>query len=103
MRPGFGRLKVGIAVYLESCLQAKAVKALLLEARSEAPIAAEVQRRNADFATLAREDFEAEGWPRAEANARLFVVMGAEVALIELEAGQASPFARAAMFDFLQR
>ncbi|HLY27554.1 MAG TPA: TetR/AcrR family transcriptional regulator [Aggregatilineales bacterium] len=100
--PGFGRLQVGTVIYLDSCLQAKAVKALLLEARSEAPIAAEVQRRNADFAALAHADFEAEGWPHAEANARLFVAMSAEAALIELEIGKASPTLRTALFDFLQ-
>jgi len=102
LKPGLERLKVGTVVYLDSCLQAKAVKALLLEARSEAPIAEEVQRRNADFTALAREDFEAMGWPHAEINARLFVVMSAETALIELEMGKASSTARAALFDFLE-
>ena len=102
MAPGLERLKFGTTVYLDSCLHAKGVKALLLEARSEAPITDEVQRRNADFAALARDDFEAMGWPHAEVSARLFVVMSAEVALIELEMGKASA-ARAALFDFLAR
>src|SRR5258708_38804777 len=73
---------------LPICLQQRAVKAILLEARSEAAITAEVQRRHASFAQLEQADFAALGWPNPETAARLFVALGAEVALIELETGR---------------
>jgi TetR/AcrR family transcriptional regulator, transcriptional repressor for nem operon len=99
---GAERLRRGTTAYLDGCLQGKAVKALLLDARSEPAISAEVQRRNADFAGLAQEDFEAMGRPHAETSARLYVVMGAEAALMELEVGKASNEVRAALFQFIE-
>lgn len=86
--PGAERLRRGTQTYLDECLQQRAVKAILLEARSEAPMTAEVQRRHASFAQLEQADFATLGWPDAETAARLFVALGAEVALIELETGR---------------
>lgn len=86
--PGAERLRKGTQTYLDGCLGERAIKALLLEARSEAPIAAEVQRRNAEFAALAQADFAAMGWPEPQISARLFVVLAAEAALVELETGR---------------
>jgi AcrR family transcriptional regulator len=97
--PGGQRLRVGTETYLDGCLHERAVKALLLEARSEAPIAAEVRRRNAQFATLMQDDFAAMGWPDAEVSARLFVILGAEAALMELETGR-SEAVRQALWRF---
>ena len=93
--PGAERLRIGTESYLDGCLHEHAVKALLLEARSEAPIAAEVQRRNAQFAAIAQDDFATMGWPDAEASARLFVVLAAEAALMELETGHNEAVRRA--------
>ncbi len=100
--PGSKRLRAGIIAYLDGCLQSKAVKALLLEARSEPAIAAEVQRRNADFATIAQVDFEAMGWQHAAHLARLYVVTVAEAAIMELETKQANPAVREALFQFIE-
>ena len=86
--PGAERLRIGTQTYLNECLQQRGVKAILLEARSEAPITAEVQQRNAGFAQLEQASFATLGWPNAEMAARLFVALGAEVALIELETGR---------------
>ena len=97
--PGSSRLRVGTETYLDGCLHERAVKALLLEARSEAPIAAEVRRRNAQFAALAQDDFAAMDWPNAEVSARLYVILGAEAALLELETGR-SEAARRALWRF---
>ncbi len=85
--PGATRLRKGMETYLDGCLNERGVKALLLDARSEAPITAEVQRRNAEFAELGEPDFTALGWPDPATAARLFVALGAEAALIELETG----------------
>lgn len=97
--PGAERLRKGTETYLDGCLHERAIKALLLEARSEPPIAAEVQRRNSEFATVAQADFAAMGWPDAEISARFFVVLCAEAALVELETGR-SEAARHTLWRF---
>ena len=86
--PGAERLRKGVEVYLDECLKERALKALLLDARSEAPLTEAVQQRNREFATLASVDFQVLGWPDANASARLFTVLVAEVALVELETGR---------------
>ena len=83
--PGGKRLQLGSITYLDACLRARAVKAILLEARCEAPIAAEVQRRNAEFVLDAHADFAAMSWPDPANSARFYVAMVAEAALVELE------------------
>ncbi|HET8847098.1 MAG TPA: TetR/AcrR family transcriptional regulator [Ktedonobacteraceae bacterium] len=86
--PGASRLRKGAEAYLDECLKKRAVKALLLEARSEAPIVEAAQERNREFARIAHDDFQVLGWPDASSCARLFVVLVAEVALVEIETGQ---------------
>jgi TetR/AcrR family transcriptional repressor of nem operon len=86
--PGAERLRAGAEAYLNGCLQERAVKAILLEARSEAPpITAEVRRRGAEFAAFAQDDLSVLGWSNTEAGARMFVALVTEAALIELETG----------------
>jgi TetR/AcrR family transcriptional repressor of nem operon len=99
--PGGERLQQGAIAYLDQCLQQRAVKALLLEARSEPAIGSEVLARNAEFAQLASADFAALGWPESQASARLYVAMVAEAALMELEAGAAQAPTRTALWQFL--
>jgi TetR/AcrR family transcriptional repressor of nem operon len=99
LSPGAERLRKGMETYLDDCLHERAIKALLLEARSEPLVAAEVQRRNGEFAALAYADFQALGWPDAEISARFFVVLGAETALVELETGR-NEAARRALWRF---
>lgn len=86
--PGARRLRKGIETYLNECLKERAVKALLLEARSEAPIVKAAQERNKEFARLGSDDFAALGWSDAPSSAYLFVVLVAEVALVEIETGK---------------
>ena len=101
--PGAERLRVGMDAYLDGCLEGRAVKALLFDARSENAIREEVGRRNADFAWLAQEDFAAMGDPYAAKSARLVVAMGAEAALIELESGGRDEDMRRALAAFITR
>lgn len=103
MEPGAERLYRAAILYLDGCLEGKAVKALLLDARSEPAISAEVQNRNADFSRLAAADFEAMGWPEAESCARLYVAMTAEAALVELETGGKNEAIRRALKQFIFR
>ena len=100
LSPGTERLRRGTVAYLDACLHERAVKALLLEARSNVAIGAEVQRRNAQFAQLAQADFTALGWPHAETSARLFVALVADAALVELEAAHASNAVRQSLWCF---
>ncbi|MBX7059075.1 MAG: TetR/AcrR family transcriptional regulator [Leptospirales bacterium] len=100
--PGRERLLRGATVYLDACLEGRAVKALLFEARSSPELRAEVERRNASFTQLAATDFSAINSLNldaagGEACARLFVAMCAETALAELNAGRPLPELRAAL------
>jgi AcrR family transcriptional regulator len=86
--PGAKRLRKATETALNEFLEKRAVKALLLEARSEAPIVKAAQERNKEFAALISEDFSILGWPDAQSSAYLFVVLSAEVALVEIETGK---------------
>lgn len=99
--PGAERLLRGAVAYLEVCLAAPALKALILESRSEPATHAAESARNREFAELAAADFTALGWSHAAAAARLFCAMCAEVALAELEAGSRDPEARGALAAFV--
>jgi len=101
LSPGAGRLRKGAEAYLDECLKERAVKALLLEARSEAPLIEAAQRRHSEFANVACDDFIALGWPDADACARLFVVLVAEVALVEIETGRNEAM-RQALWGFVR-
>jgi AcrR family transcriptional regulator len=99
--PGRERLTTGARVYLDTCLQQRGIRALLLEARAEPAVAQEISRRNADFAGKCAADFGALGRRHPLENAQLWVAMTAEAALIELADGAAAPQVRAALEEFL--
>lgn len=99
--PGPERLLLGIRTYLDCCLRERAVKAFLLEARSERHIADEVRRRNAQMAEIVALELRAMRWPNPVAAAPLVVAMAAEAALVELDAGGRQPQIRAALERFV--
>ncbi|MER7894532.1 TetR/AcrR family transcriptional regulator [Micromonospora sp. NPDC094482] len=103
MPPGVDRLLVASKTYLDACLRDRGVRALLLEARAEAPIADAVRLRNAQMAELCAADFRAMGWPHPLDAARLWVGLVAEGALIELDAGRLHRNTRTTLRWFLQR
>ncbi|HKY92559.1 MAG TPA: helix-turn-helix domain-containing protein [Nevskiaceae bacterium] len=96
------RLEAGATAYLDGCLRQSGVKALLLEARAEPAVHAEVRSRNRRFAHRARGEFATLGWPAPEHAARLFVAMAAETALGELEAGRRVQALRDTLLMFLR-
>lgn len=98
---GGSRLKASTVAYLDGCLDARGVKAMLVHARGEPAIAGKVMASNARFAKAAAADFRALGVKHPLESARLFVAMTAEIALLELEAGGRQPKLRAALWDFL--
>ena len=101
MRPGLERIRAGITAYLDGCLKARGVKALLLEARAEPEIGAEVQKRNRSFSRLLAAEFEEADAPDATEAARLFVAMAAELALAEAEKGQVDQTLRRQLWRLL--
>jgi TetR/AcrR family transcriptional repressor of nem operon len=103
VEPGAARLRIASETYLDVCLRDHGVRALLLEARAEAPIADEVRARNAANAQLCTEDFHALAWPHPAESARLWVGLVAEAAIVELEAGGRRAALRSALAGFVER
>jgi AcrR family transcriptional regulator len=99
--PGVERLMTGARVYLDTCLQQRGIRALLLEARAEPAVAQEISRRNAGFASKCEADFDALGRRHPLQSAQLWIAMTAETALIELANGAALKSVRAALEEFL--
>jgi TetR/AcrR family transcriptional repressor of nem operon len=99
--PGREALEAGAYAYLDACLEQRAVKALLLEARFEPLIQEEVAARNEGHARFAAPQFAAMGWPDPEVSARLFVAVTSEAALLELAAGGPDPAVRRSLAGFL--
>ncbi|MGQ0831954.1 MAG: TetR/AcrR family transcriptional regulator [Microthrixaceae bacterium] len=95
---GGERLRRGATAYLDGCLRATGVKAMLLQARGVPAIAAEVARSNDRFALASVADFETLGGPHPTETARLFVAMAAEVALLECASGRRSSKLRSALW-----
>ncbi|HEY6779486.1 MAG TPA: TetR/AcrR family transcriptional regulator [Thermoleophilaceae bacterium] len=91
----------GAEAYLDACLANRAVKALSLEARSEAALTASMRARHDRFAAAAVPSFKAMGWPDSAAAAQLLAAMTAEIAIRELEAGRRLPAARRSLKRFL--
>ncbi|MEI6700941.1 MAG: helix-turn-helix domain-containing protein [Actinomycetota bacterium] len=100
--PGVGRVKARITAFLDGCRQQEAVRALLLQSRSQPAIMSEVARRNSEAAALLKGDLLGHTEHPAE-TAALLVAATAEVALHELEAREELPFLRAALFGLIPR
>ncbi len=101
MPPGRDRLMAGARVYLDTCLQQRGIRALLLEARAEPAVAQEITRRNAEFAGKCKADFVALRRRHPLESAQLWIAMTAEAALIELPRRSRVGAVRAALEEFL--
>jgi AcrR family transcriptional regulator len=99
--PGRDRLLAATTTYLDACLRDRGVRALLLDARAEPVIRAEVRARNARNATLCRPDFEAMSWPHPLEAAHLWVRLVAETAVLELDPPGPNPTLRSTLHHFL--
>jgi AcrR family transcriptional regulator len=100
-KPGLQRIRRSTVAYLDGCLTASGVKAMLASARGEPAIADEVARSNDRFARAAASDFRAMGREYPLETARLFVAMTAEVALLELDRGRPDAKLRRALWRML--
>jgi len=99
--PGPERLVRGAEAYLDVCLRDRAIKALALEARTDAALTESLSERHERFAASAIPSLRAMGWPDARAAAQLLAAMTSEIAIRELEAGRRLPAARRALRRFL--
>ena len=99
--PGAERIWRGAEAYLDMCLRERAIKALALEARTDAALTSSMSARHERFAASAIPSIRAMGWPEAAAAAQLLAAMTNEVAIRELEAGRRLPAARRSLQRFL--
>lgn len=99
---GLRKQLVAIEAYLDVCLENLAVKALVLETRSQPGLTTTMEEREELFAQLSEPNFKAMGAANARVAARLSVAMTSETALIELEAGRRVPSARKTLRQFVE-
>ncbi|MGZ0147424.1 TetR/AcrR family transcriptional regulator [Kribbella sp. WER1] len=103
LEPGADRLDAIARTYLDTCLEHRGVRALLLEARADPQIADEILARNTTSAKEVRADFAALGWPDPQQTARLWVGLVAEVALLEHAGSRRDPKLRRALTQLTRR
>jgi TetR/AcrR family transcriptional regulator, transcriptional repressor for nem operon len=96
---GGDHLRAATLAYLEGCLNARGVKAMLAAARGEPAVTARVAATNRQFAIDAQPDFAALGANRPFQRAMLYVAMVAEIALLELDAGDRDPRLRNELWE----
>ena len=101
--PGADRLDAIARTYLDTCLQHRGVRALLLEARADPQVAEEILARNSASAAEVLDDFRALGWPDPQQTARLWVGLVAEVALLEHAASHRDAKLRRALTHLTHR
>lgn len=98
---GAQRIRRGAEAYLDVCLADRAIKALSLEARTDAALTSAMSARHERFAASSIPSFRAMDWPDAAAASQLFAAMTSEIAIRELEAGRRLPAARRSLQRFL--
>lgn len=91
---GLRQQLVAIEAYLDVCLANLAVKALVLETRTQPGLTTTMEEREELFASLAEPNYRAMGVPSPRVAARLVVAATSEAAMIELEAGRKVPATR---------
>ena len=96
---GGDRLRRSASAYLDGCLHARGVKAMLLHARGVQAIAQAVAQSDDRFAHAAAPDLAELGVAHPLEAARLFVAMVAQVALLECTDGRAEPDLRDALWE----
>lgn len=99
---GLEKQLAAIDAYLDVCLDNLAVKALVLETRSQPGLTTTVEERQELFARLSEPNYRAMGASNARVAARLSVAMTSEIALLELEAGRRTPSARRTLRAFVE-
>lgn len=97
--PGPGRARRRLIAFLDACRSLPGVRALLLDARTEPAIVAEVETRNRQATDTLAVDLSATTHPRE--TARILVLVAADIAARESTAGRRIPAARQALLDLI--
>lgn len=100
--PSLERMGRASSVQLDICLEQRALRGLLAEARRMVPRVADVfHRRNQVTAVMISIELKSLGCSQATMFGRFYCMMVLEAAQIEADAGKMVPEARAALADFL--
>jgi TetR/AcrR family transcriptional repressor of nem operon len=94
LAPGEQRLLTGLTAYLDACLAARTIKALIREVRDEGSRTSQ--------ASQVETNLRAMGWRDAPHAARLIVAMATEVALAEHDSGTKQHAARRWLRRFIE-
>lgn len=98
--PGPERVRRRLLAFLDGCRALPGVRALLRDARAEAPVAAEVSRRNQQAAAVLAADL-AGSCSRPRETAYFLVLAAADLAARESERRRRLPAARHALLDLV--
>lgn len=100
--PGLVRMCRATELQLDICLEHRALRNLLSDARRRMPLVAEAfHRRNHTTGIMIGIELKSLGCPNAAPMGRLYCLMVLETAQIECEAGAPNPALRRALADFL--
>lgn len=97
--PGPERARRRLIAFLDACRALPGVRALLLDARTEPAITAEVETRNQQATEILAADLTATTQPRE--TARILVLAAADIAARESTQGRRIPAARQALLDLV--
>ena len=97
--PGPGRARQRLLAFLDACRELPGVRALLLDARTETAIAAEVDSRNRQATDILAADLTGMAHPRE--TARILVLGAADIAARESTRGRRLPAARQALLEIV--
>jgi len=103
IKPGAARLVAATTAFLDTALRERTVRALLLDARAEPTVNAEIATRTARITRLFEQDLRAEGWPDPAPAARLYHAMCTEAALTELSRGRRDNTLRRSLTRYVTR
>ena len=98
--PGPQRAQRRIIAFLDACRTLAGVRALLIDARTEPALAAEVERRNHQAAAVLSADLRGRT-EHPEETARILVLAAADIAARESARRRRIPAARRAMLDLV--
>ena len=98
-RPGPQRARQRLLAFLDACRELPGVRALLLDARTEPAIAAEVDERNRQAAQVLAADLTATAHPNE--TARILVLAAADIAGRESTRGRRLTAAREALLEIV--
>ena len=97
--PGPERARRRLIAFLDACRKLPGVRALLLDARTEPAIAAEVDDRNRQATQILASDLTETAQPRE--TARILVLAAADIAARESAQGRKLPAARKALLEIV--